>query len=214
MSFWKSLERNVFRPVGRAGKAVAPIAGGIVGTALGGPLGGALGSSLGGALKRGKFDLKNALMDGGSSLLLNGIASKLGGIPGLGGGAKGGVPDLAPMKNMIGMTAGNGLTEGLSGAVANTASNGIGNAVKGAVAEGGKKWLTGKNIAAVGDAAIGGMQAYNGAQQNKLMQQQYEDQKRREEEDRAREQAMDPMRSQLIQQIMMRLQGNTMPQVR
>ena len=213
MSFWKSLERNVFRPIGRGAKTVAPIAGGIVGTALGGPLGGALGSSLGGALKRGKFDLKNALMDGGSSLLFNGIASKLGGIPGLGGGAKGGVPDLAPMKNMVGMTAGNGLSAGISGA-APLAAGGIADAAKSAVAEGGKKWLTGKNIAAVGDAAIGGMQAYNGAQQNKLQQQQYEDFKRREEEDREREQAMDPMRSQLLQQIMMRLQGNTMPQVR
>jgi len=214
MSFWKSLERNVFRPVGRAGKAVAPVALGIAGSSVLGPLGGALGASLGGALKRGKFDLKNALVDGGSSLLFNGIASKLGGIPGLGGGAKAGVPDLAPMKNMIGMTAGSGLKEGLSGAVANTASNGIGDAVKGAVAEGGKKWLTGKNIAAVGDAAIGGMQAYSGMQQNKLQQQMYEDNKRREEEDREREQAMDPMRSALLQQIMMRLQGNTMPQVR
>jgi hypothetical protein len=165
-------------------------------------------------LKRGKFDLKNALIDGGSSLLFNGIASKLGGIPGLGGGAKAGVPDLAPMKSMIGMTAGSGLKEGLSGAVANTASNGIGDAVKGAVAEGGRKFLTGKNVAALGEAAIGGMGAYNDMQAQKLAQMKYDDEKRREEEDRQREQAMDPMRAQLLQQIMMRLQGNTMPQVR
>lgn len=190
MSFFKALERNVFRPIGRAAKSVAPVAGTIAGGALGGPMGAALGSTLGGMAKRGKVDLGQDAMNFGGGLLMGGVASKLG-IPGMGGGSK--VPDLGTLnaKNLIGVTGGKGIAAIPGNAITPSAGggmlSGIGN------------WLKdGKNLKALGDTALGGYSA---------VQQEREFQRRRamEDEQMQRNRALDPMRSQLLQMIMQRM---------
>lgn len=216
MSFFKSLERKVFRPLGRGAKAIAPIAGGIAGTMLGGPVGGAIGSTLGGMAKRGKVDLGKDALNFGGGLLLGGVGSKLG-IPGFGrGGAK--VPNLGTMnaKGMIGMTSqgpGSLVGSGIS-AIKGGAMDGLQDAgARGLAAGGGNFFKSGANIKALGDTVGGAFGAVQNERALGMQRDEMERRQRMEEEDRQRNQAMDPARARLLEMIMARLgQSQQQPQ--
>lgn len=211
MSFFKSLERKVLRPIGRGAKAVAPIAGGVIGTALGGPLGGALGSSLGGALKRGRIDLGKDAMNFGTGLLTAGIGSKLG-LGGMGGGAAksmGAMPSAANMAAKIGITGGSGLAAAAPSIGQQTFQSVVSQmapeAGRSMLGEAGN-WLSqGQNIKALGDAAIGGLGAYQQNQQLGMQRDQMNRNNALEDEERRRRAALDPARAQLMAALFSRL---------
>lgn len=196
MSFWRSLERKVFRPIGRAAKAAAPIAGTVIGTAVGGPLGGAIGSTLGGMAKRGKVDFKHDALNFGGGLLMGGVGSKLG-IPGFGGGGGGNAASSLMKNNPLGVAAMKGVPASTLGGnmnVGRSFMSGVGNFLK-----------DGKNLKAIGDTALG---AYGAVQDERTAKIEREREARRrmmENQDRERSQALDPMRAQLLQMIMQRL---------
>jgi hypothetical protein len=199
MSFWRSLERNVFRPVGRVAKAAAPIAGTVAGTALGGPLGGAIGSTLGGMAKRGKVDFKHDAMNFGGGLLMGGVAGKLG-IPGMGGGGGGGGGASQLLKNNpLGAAAIRGATGNTGGGmnVGRSFMSGVGNFLK-----------DGKNLKAIGDTALGAYGAVQDERTAKIEREREERRRMMEDQDRQRSQAMDPARAQLLAMIMQRLGGS------
>ena len=63
---------KAFKKLGKAFRKVAQVVGTVVGFAIGGPAGAAAGSAIGGGVRRGKFDLKNAVTDaaGGYGVLV------------------------------------------------------------------------------------------------------------------------------------------------
>lgn len=223
MGFFKSLERKVFRPVGRGLKAAAPVIGGVAGSfipGVGNVVGSALGSAIGGQLKKGRFDAGALFKDAGVGVLTGGVMNKLGGGSFLGGMGKGAanagasaddVLNSLPDVNMaarIGSTGAKGIARAGSGSL--PASDlvrsmaqpmqsggfraGVGNLLK-----------DGKTIKAIGDTALGGYQA---VQQNRMMEMEREQMERRnaiEDEERRRREAMDPMRGQLLAALMQRL---------
>jgi hypothetical protein len=62
-----------------------------------------------------------------------------------------------------------------------------------------------KTMMALGQTAVGGMNAYQQAQQNNLQRQQLERQNANEDEDRQRRAGMDPARAQLLRMLFARL---------
>jgi hypothetical protein len=70
----------------------------------------------------------------------------------------------------------------------------------------------GKNLKALGDTAIGGMNAVNANRQQRMEREEMERRRRMEDEQLERQRGMDPMRAQLLAQIMQRLGGGSMGQ--
>lgn len=206
MSFWRSLERKVFRPVGKGLKAAAPVIGGVAGSfipGVGNVVGGAIGSAIGGQVKRGKFDAGSLLKDAGTGVLTGGVLNKLGGGSFLGGARANPVDALGSMdaKRVIGVTGMRGM-QPASGALANTGVEAARGGIRSAI---GNALKDGKTIKAIGDTALGGYQA---VQQNRMMQMEREQMERRnqiEDEERRRREAMDPARGQLLAALMQRL---------
>lgn len=207
MSFWKSLERNVFRPAGRGLKAAAPVIGGVAGSfipGIGTIAGSALGSAIGGQVKKGKFDAGALLKDAGMGVLTGGVMSKLGGGSFLGGAAKANPVDALKPMDWKGQ---------ITGQLARGPGNGVGGAtMDGIMRQGGGMaqaaapwWKQGQNIKALGETGAAALGAY---QENRMTNAQLANMKRQqmlEDEDRAREQAMDPARAALLQSIFARL---------
>lgn len=209
MGFFKSLERRVFRPIGRGLKQAAPVLGGVAGSfipGVGNVVGSAIGSAIGGQLKKGRFDGGSLLRDAGMGVLTGGVMNKLGGgsfLRGAGRGASA-ASGLKPtdMKNMIGVTGmsgmapvGNALAQDIGAQAAGSGFRaGLGNMLR-----------DGKTIKAIGDTALGGYQA---VQQERIMRQQREQMERNnrlEDEERARREALDPVRAQLLAAMFQRL---------
>lgn len=221
MSFLRSFERRVLRPVGRGLKAAAPVIGGVAGSfipGVGNVVGSALGSAIGGQLKKGRFDGGALLRDAGVGVLTGGVMNKLGGGSFL-GGAKGAANNAADdVAGEVLMTPGRSVTQAVKGIgdvslstapARNFMAEGAlraGGMAKGGIREGiGNVLRDGKTIKALGDTAIGGYQA---VQQNRMMEMEREQMERRnaiEDEERRRREAMDPVRGQLLAALMQRL---------
>lgn len=209
MSFFKSLERKVLRPVGRGLKAAAPVIGGVAGSfipGVGNVVGSALGSAIGGQLKKGKFDAGALVKDAGVGVLTGGVMNKLGGGSFLGGAKVDPMNALKPMDaaSKVGVT---GITKSMGNPMAfDDIAAGFAPQASGGFRAGlGNMLKDGKTIKAIGDTAIGG---YNAVQQNRMMQMERDQMNRRnriEDEEIARKQAMDPIRAQLLAAMFERL---------
>jgi hypothetical protein len=71
-------EFGFFKKLGKAFRKVAQIVGTVVGFVYGGPMGAAIGSSIGGGVRRGNFDLKNAVTDFAGGYALGSFGAGMG----------------------------------------------------------------------------------------------------------------------------------------
>ena len=69
---------KAFKKLGKAFRKVAQVVGTVVGFAIGGPAGAAAGSAIGGGVRRGKFDLKNAVTDAAGGYVLGSVGAGMG----------------------------------------------------------------------------------------------------------------------------------------
>jgi len=69
---------KVFKKIGKAFRKIAQPVLTVVGFAMGGPQGAAIGSSIGGGVRRGKFDLKNAVTDAVGGYTVGSIGAGMG----------------------------------------------------------------------------------------------------------------------------------------
>ncbi len=187
--------KNIIKPIATVGAGL-----------LGGPAAAAaLNGAMSGLDREGKsgigFDVgkgamgaaTGAAMGSAAGGLKNMVMSKLGAgaMPALGGTAPG---------NLIGVTGatGSAAIPGAAGMAAPSVTGGIGHSIMGALKDP-------KALAAIGQTAVGGLNAMQNAQAMRVQQAQQERQNALEEEDRKRKAAMDPVRAQLMAAIFGRL---------
>lgn len=178
--------------------------------ALTGGAGGALvGGLMGGLDREGKggigFDLGRgavgAVKGFGMGKLGQGIGARLG-MPGMFGG---GAPNAAQLmaQNPMGAAAIRGAGSGLATSASAQGANGMG-----LMSGIGRLLGDGKTIKALGETAIGGMNAVNQNRQMRMEREEMERRRRLEDEQIERQRGLDPARAALFAQIMQRLGGS------
>jgi hypothetical protein len=190
-------------------KIIKPIATLAAGALTGGAGGALVGGLMGGLDREGKggigFDVGQGAMGAakgfGMGKLGQGIGTRLG-MPGMfGSGAPSANTLLA--QNPMGAAAIRGAGSGIANSAA---AQGAGN--MGLMSSIGGFLKDGKNLKALGDTAIGGMNAVNANRQQRMEREEMERRRRMEDEQIERQRGMDPMRAQLFAQILQRLGGN------
>jgi hypothetical protein len=197
-------------------KVIKPVATLAAGALTGGAGGALVGGLMNGLDREGKggigFDAGKGALGAatgyGMGKLGQGVGARLG-MPGMfGGGGNaaamgGGMPDIGTFNPKALITGkGEAFTRG---AANSAAAQGAGR--MGIASSVGNFLKDGKNLKAIGDTAIGGMNAVNQRQQQRMQREEMERRRRLEDEQLERQRGMDPMRAQLLAQIMQRLGG-------
>jgi hypothetical protein len=189
-------------------KIIKPIATLAAGALTGGAGGALVGGLMGGLDREGKggigFDVGRGAMGAatgyGMGKLGQGVGARLG-MPGMFGGGGSQASQLLaqnPMGAAAIRSAGSGV--GSSAAAQGAGKMGLMSSIGGFLKDG-------KNLKALGDTAIGGMNAVNQNRQQRMEREEMERRRRMEDEQIERQRGMDPMRASLLAQIMQRLGG-------